>query len=101
MKPTASSLTDGTKPGLARVTRTPALDAASTSMLRMSTAQRTMARSFGKLANTSAGTAVRRSATIRSASRAAPINAAGSSDSSDSCSSTSPASSSPRNAFSP
>ena len=67
MKPTASSLTDWTKPGLARVTSTPAFDAASTSMLRMSTAQRTIARRFGRLANTSAGAAVSRSATIRSA----------------------------------
>ena len=50
MKPTASSLTDCIKPGLARVTSTPALEAASTSILRMSTAQRTIARSFGRFA---------------------------------------------------
>ena len=40
MKPSASSATDWTKPGPARVTSTPAADAASTSMLRISTAQR-------------------------------------------------------------
>src|SRR5216683_2766463 len=48
MKPSASSATDGTKPGPARVTSTPAAEAASTSMLRISTAQRTNARSFGR-----------------------------------------------------
>ena len=47
MKPSASSATDWTKPGPACVTSTPAADAASTSMLRISTAQRTKARSFG------------------------------------------------------
>ena len=46
MKPSASSATDWTKPGPARVTRTPAAEAASTSMLRISTAQRTKARKF-------------------------------------------------------
>ena len=39
-KPSASSVTEATKPGPARVTSTPAADAASTSTLRMSTAQR-------------------------------------------------------------
>ncbi len=55
MKPSASSATDCTKPALACVTSTPAADAAATSMLRMSTAQRTKARSFGRRGKDFAG----------------------------------------------
>ncbi len=55
MKPTTSSTTDGTKPGPARVTSTPALVAAGTSTLLMSTATRTNADSRGSPVNTAAG----------------------------------------------
>ena len=48
IKPTASSATASTKPGLARVTRTPFAEAAPTSTLRMSTAQRTKATELGQ-----------------------------------------------------
>ena len=56
--PTASSATASMKPGLARVTSTPAADAAPTSMLRMSTAQRTKATRSGSFAKISAGPSV-------------------------------------------
>ena len=49
MKPIASSATAGTKPGEARVTSTPASEAAATSMLRISTAQRTHRAQFRQL----------------------------------------------------
>ena len=56
--PTASSATESMKPGLARVTSTPAADAAATSMLRMSTAQRTKATRSGRLSKIAAGPSV-------------------------------------------
>ena len=68
--------------GSGRVTSTPAADAASTSMLRISTAQRTKARSFGSSGNISRGPAVSRSATMISTSPAASIRPAASSASS-------------------
>ena len=86
MKPTTSSTTDGTKPGPARVTSTPALVAAGTSTLLMSTATRTNADNRGSPANTAAGPAVMRSATITRASPAAATSRAGSSGASPSCS---------------
>ena len=89
MKPIASSATAGTKPGEARVTSTPTSDAAATSMLRISTAQRTMARSFGSCGKISPLPSVTRSATMMSTSCAAATSPAASSASSPSCSLTS------------
>jgi hypothetical protein len=101
MKPSASSATDWTKPGPARVTNTPAAEAASTSMLRISTAQRTKARKFGSAGNISPGPAVSRSATMISTSRAASIRPAASSASFASCSFTSAMACSPLRLRSP
>ena len=64
MKPTASSATASTKPALARVTSTPLAEAAPTSTLRMSTAQRTKATRSGSCSNTAAGPSVMRSETM-------------------------------------
>jgi hypothetical protein len=101
MKPMASSATDRTKPGPARVTRTPAAEAAPTSTLRISTAQRTKARKFGSFGNISPGPAVSRSATMISTSRAASMRPAASSASLASCSFTDAMSCSPFRLHSP
>ena len=53
--PITSSLTESMKPALARVTNTPAAEAAATSTLRMSTAQRTKATRSGRAAKSAAG----------------------------------------------
>ncbi len=67
MTPSTHSVTEATKPGLARVTRMPWRLAASTSMLRMSTAQRHSAiTEDGRRASSSAPASVRRSLTTMS-----------------------------------
>ncbi len=58
MAPTIHSDTDAMKPALAWVTRMPCALAAATSMVRMSTAQRTTARTSASAASSAASTGV-------------------------------------------
>ena len=80
MRPMISSHTAGTKPGEARVTSTPAAEAATTSTVRISTALRTKATRPGSAWNSAAGPGTARSATMTRTPRAASISASPSSD---------------------
>ncbi len=101
ISPMASSLTADTQLRLALVTSTPCALAASTSMLRMSIATRDTDTRPGSAANSSAGQAVARSATMIWQDRAAAISAGVSSGSCPSCSTTSPSARSPESARAP
>ena len=76
MKPIPTSVTLSTKPGVARVTSTPAALAAGTSMVLISTATRRKATRSGAAAKVSALPGVARSATIAWQPRAASASAA-------------------------
>ena len=77
--PIAISDTDAMKPGVARVTSTPCALAASTSMLRISTATRRNAQQSGASGKNSAGPGVWRSDTMISQPFAASASALASS----------------------
>jgi len=101
ISPIASSLTAGTQLRLAWVTSTPCALAASTSMLRMSTATRQTATRSGSAANSAASQGVARSATTMRQSRAAATSAGVSSGPASSCRTTSPSACKPAKARAP